>query len=106
MEKFLDVTETSFGWSAQDQKTELLFPGVTASIRARATQDVATRDSSKCKACGSLISKGMSRSVFRWLSSFGWSGLSFVHAKAEDCTKVEIWDAQQKARYHAAQVKT
>lgn len=105
MDKFLDVTETSFGWSAQDQKTKLLFPEVTESIRARATRETAPSGKSKCKACGSLISKGTSRSVFHWLSSFGWTGPNFVHAKAEDCTNVEIWDAHQTAQYHAAQVR-
>src|ERR1035438_9103429 len=104
MDKFRDIRETSFGWSAEDQKTKLLLPEVTALIRARATGDTAPRGTSRCKACGSLIDKGMSRVVFHWLSSFGWSGPSFVHAKGEDCTKVEIWDAHQVARYHAAKV--
>lgn len=105
MDKFLDVTETSFGWSAQDQKTRLLLPEVTAFIRARATKDTAPRGTSKCKACGSLINKGMSRTVFHWMTSFGGKGPGFVHAKAEDCSKVEIWDAQQLAQYHVAQVR-
>jgi hypothetical protein len=104
MDKFRDVTETSFGWSAQDQRTKLLLPEVAASIRARATKDTAPRGTSRCKACGSLIGKGMSRNVFHWLSSFGWSGPSFVHASTDDCTKVEIWDAHQTAQYHAAKV--
>src|SRR5438132_13549563 len=101
MEKFKEVRESSFGWSAEDQKTRLLFPEVTASIRARATQDMALRGTSRCRACGSVISKGMSRCVFRWLSVHGWSGPSFVHANAEDCNKVEIWDAHQTAQHHA-----
>ena len=47
----------------------------------------------------------MSRSVFHWLTSFGWSVPSFVHARAEGLHKhLEIWDAHQMARYHAAKV--
>lgn len=104
MEKFADVRETSFGWSAQDQETRLLFPEIATSIRSRATTEMATRGTSKCKACGSLISKGMQRCVFKYLNDFGWSPPSFVHARPEDCSKVEIWDAHQVARFHAAKV--
>jgi hypothetical protein len=104
MEKFADITARRFGWSAQDQKIRLLLPEITTSIRARAATEMATRGTSKCKACGSLISKGMQRCVFKYLNDFGWSPPSFVHARAEDCTQVEIWDAHQVARFHAAKV--
>jgi hypothetical protein len=102
MEKFRDIGEYSFGWLAEDHKTRLLLPEATRNIRAFATVETARRGASKCKACGSRISKDMNRCVFRWLqSNFGWSRLTFVHARAEDCTKVEVWDAQQQAQYHA-----
>jgi hypothetical protein len=102
--QFQEVGETSFGWSAQDHTTKLLFPEVTASIRARAPENMAPSGLSKCRACGSKIGKGKSRCIFQWLTSHGWSAPSFVHANAEDCAKVEILDAHQQARYMANQV--
>lgn len=105
MEKFKDIHEYSFGWSAQDHETRLLLPEVVATIRTRATKDTAPRGTSKCKACGSRINKGMQRCVFQWLNNFGWSGPSFVHAKVEDCPTVEVCDEQQQAQFVQQQAR-
>lgn len=100
MTKFKDIHEYSFGWSAQDHETRLLLPEVTATIRALATKDTATRGGSKCKACAGRISSGMQRCIFQWLrNGWGWSAPSFVHARPEDCANVEVCDARQQASY-------
>ena len=98
MEKFKDITEQSFGYSAQDHRTRLLLPDSVANVRDHADQEVARRSTSRCRACGSFINKGKQRCIFRWLDQCVWSARSFVHARAEDCSQVEVWDARQLAR--------
>lgn len=101
MEKFREITECSFGWSAQDHETRLLLPKAAATIRSFAPRDTAVRGTSKCQVCGIRIGKGMQRCVFRWLDPWGWSGPCFLHAAAEDCAKVQVLDAREQAEYIA-----
>jgi hypothetical protein len=106
MDRFADVTISSFGWSAQDPDIMLLLPEVTASIRTRAFERPAKSGLSKCQACGTLIGKNKSRTEFIWLNSFGRSKRCYLHAKGEECAKVEVWDCHQKAAYILAQVES